>query len=45
VERHDEIEYKTSSNEREIFIAEKEIKRRLIGKLILYILRYYLLFV
>jgi len=28
----DEIEFKTSSNEWEIFIAEKEIKRRLIGK-------------
>jgi hypothetical protein len=31
VESHDEIECKTSSNEREI-IAEKEMKRRLIGK-------------
>jgi len=29
---HDEIECKTSSNDREIFIAGKGMKRRLIGK-------------
>ena len=29
---HDQTECKTSSNAREIFIAEKEMKRRLIGK-------------
>jgi hypothetical protein len=45
VEGHDEFECKTSSNEREIVITEKEIKRRLIGKWILYILQYYLLFI
>jgi hypothetical protein len=32
LEGHDEIKCKTSSNERDIFIAEKEMKRRLTGK-------------